>query len=1066
MEQDTGQKESAVKINATDVMQSFEHFEESAKAGFTTQEESLVVYGKFIATAANFFQQPGVEKLPETRSLVNRLFYQYEFTASVPLEFFLRVKDGLNKNVLANGSTPRGDKTWNSELSLIKSETLKEAGVAWQDYTKERGLRERLEQMAQENLGFEEETNLLIDITSIEERRQFIQDQTIDVLSRDEDIRSDLALVNRYKEALKQAQQKEILADAVRIRGLLSAHGEFLQRQDGSLIDELYARSASGQQEKVRAMLVDLEAQAKNPDFIWQRFVNKGYVSKEVVDSFDKIVTLTELQETANILSEYSKSAKAKHLLPFLQKGISAGLLMEMVEGRYDLPDNLIARHIDSLIHFSDVYEEQLSQKQPWSLKKKLVTSAAVAAAVGIMASTPYIIDRMNSSEDPSQSQTEQILEEHEEQNLEEQQEDLKDQKSKVQRGKSTGESTEESGPPSLGNRDSIKPVNDSVEGFKKGKETVFWSLSGNNLTGFYRNSTASYFNPNKEWVINKGFTPLDTTKLSQRAADITLSGKLLATNTTATIPSRDNYLLSLNGFRAEGITGPVNFSRRADENYIMHFSPEDVGKVINISYSLDKSDRSTLLPPTEKELQDMSKKIVDVSELPGYSYGVKPFVTDLGQDSSLSKTDKAKKLEKYVKDELVYSLDPYYSDRYHQEKDNKGFIKAIFDHEKVDCDVANTALVALLRSIDIPSRMAYGFANTGILDKDNRNLVGSEGHGWVESYVDGKWISLDGTPTRMDSSTQRELKKLGLEGGDLGLKEWNDWGDWGGFKEPLTWTGVAVLGGILASELLGAGALGVSALLKRRNEKVARRLSEELEDRAKKYFGNHSYPEIVDNHQGKMSKSYKIPSGVKKILLPHGLPAVITEADRAAFLRRLSHIYPKGSLTTRETSQPDTLEFFTKVLGHGEKETKKRLYDDAYSDARRQFASGFYDIEDEIQEELHVSRSFVFTCDIHLLKKLFDKKLPQDEQQFNQRKTEVISSLYARYQKERTKAVGRKDNILLPPDITMEEFGKSMERLIGFRSVERQMEVAHGKALKSVSRNWKQKLLMPREIV
>ena len=648
---------------------------------------------------------------------------------------------------------------------------------------------------------------------------------------------------------------------------------------------------------------------------------------------------------------------------------------------------------------------------------------------------------------------------------------------------------------PSLGDEDSIKPENGTVESFIKAKDTIYWNLTGSNRTGFYREKTASYFNPvTKKWTINKGFMRLDNATMPQGKPEVNLSGQLFIGSPTVTIPTRDGYLPSLNGFKTDTV-GPVSFSRRADENYIVHFSNEDVGTVVDISFSLDKTNKSTLLPPTQKELQEMSQKIVDVSELYGYDYySVREFVSRLDKQTELSKTEKAIKLEAYVKDELNYSLDPHYSSIYHKEKDNAGFINEIFKIGKVDCDVANTALVALLRSIDIPSRMAYGFANTGILDNDNRKLVGTEGHGWVEAYVDGKWISLDGTPTRMDEATQKALEKFGSQGGasgeegdknsqegkgegkegekkkekekDSGNKP-EDYGlhppDWDPIDpELLKFPKEAGLAGLLLSlEVLGAGAYGASKLLNRGSQKLAGRLKQDLEQRSQRYFGNNLNPSILEVETKRFESDFKrLPPGLSKftMVLPYGIRNLLFEMHDADILARTSHVYPKGNQTTSETSQPDMYEFFTKVLGYGEKYTKRRLYNYAYQDTIIDYNYEYYPIASAIMEELNTNYSFMGKCDEVIVRKLFGigKDLPQDKQDFNLKKTEVVSNLYTRYQRQRRKNL-EQDRNASSPAVSFEDFRKSIERLIQFRVVERQIELAHKKALKSAPWTWRE---------
>jgi len=59
--------------------------------------------------------------------------------------------------------------------------------------------------------------------------------------------------------------------------------------------------------------------------------------------------------------------------------------------------------------------------------------------------------------------------------------------------------------------------------------------------------------------------------------------------------------------------------------------------------------------------------------------------------------------------------LDTRWADYYQQAGSINDFIVRIFEMRKTDCDVANTALIALLRNQGIPARIAFGYATPEI---------------------------------------------------------------------------------------------------------------------------------------------------------------------------------------------------------------------------------------------------------------------------------------------------------------------------------------------------------------
>lgn len=72
----------------------------------------------------------------------------------------------------------------------------------------------------------------------------------------------------------------------------------------------------------------------------------------------------------------------------------------------------------------------------------------------------------------------------------------------------------------------------------------------------------------------------------------------------------------------------------------------------------------------------------------------------------------------------------------------------------KVDCDVANTVFIAILRSrYGIPARLARGFM---VSDGNIRDPF----HAWAEVFYDGRWHTEDATPPATETSLEAEAKK------------------------------------------------------------------------------------------------------------------------------------------------------------------------------------------------------------------------------------------------------------------------------------------------------------------
>ena len=107
---------------------------------------------------------------------------------------------------------------------------------------------------------------------------------------------------------------------------------------------------------------------------------------------------------------------------------------------------------------------------------------------------------------------------------------------------------------------------------------------------------------------------------------------------------------------------------------------------------------------------------------------------------------EKALKIENYLKENYIYSLD--------LKEQNSGVNPVkdfLFNSKKGFCEHYATAMVLMLRSIGIPSRIVTGFAG-GDLNEYGGYLIirQSHAHSWVEAVIDGFWLTFDPTPVKI----------------------------------------------------------------------------------------------------------------------------------------------------------------------------------------------------------------------------------------------------------------------------------------------------------------------------
>ncbi|MBK8188681.1 MAG: transglutaminase domain-containing protein [Cellvibrio sp.] len=113
-----------------------------------------------------------------------------------------------------------------------------------------------------------------------------------------------------------------------------------------------------------------------------------------------------------------------------------------------------------------------------------------------------------------------------------------------------------------------------------------------------------------------------------------------------------------------------------------------------------------------------------------------------LTQDQ-VSNADKAIAIEQYLRTQFTYELQSIF-----QSQHKTPLVPFLFETKKGHCEYFASALVILLRSLDIPARFVTGYSAT-----QQNPLTGYyevhalDGHAWVEAFIEGKgWMILEPT--------------------------------------------------------------------------------------------------------------------------------------------------------------------------------------------------------------------------------------------------------------------------------------------------------------------------------
>jgi hypothetical protein len=130
---------------------------------------------------------------------------------------------------------------------------------------------------------------------------------------------------------------------------------------------------------------------------------------------------------------------------------------------------------------------------------------------------------------------------------------------------------------------------------------------------------------------------------------------------------------------------------------------------------------------------------------------------------------DAAERIESFLRSNYEYSLDKVDYPRLDQD-----FVDHFLFHQKVGyCDHFSTAMVTMLRSLDIPARWVKGFTpgevspvqEGTVQDRTAKHTVivrSLDAHSWVEAYIpDRGWVAFEPTPGFTDET---ELQLSGVE--------------------------------------------------------------------------------------------------------------------------------------------------------------------------------------------------------------------------------------------------------------------------------------------------------------
>lgn len=1057
-EQRNEQEQAIPLVSADDVWGQFADFQQQTQAGFIRQADRLRCYGRFLYTLNFYLRQPDTTAgvTAEKARVVDKIFYHHQDVAAMPIAFCVEASEGVREEILNHGLEPPLCDRWQKELGFLQRATTVELNKVTLGFNLERQVSERLDTLAKSDHADKASIPTQQEIASYDQRLNQIKETTIGLLRKgDPDLAFDITQREQLVKLLGElAQQSSYSPDD--IREVLVKFADYLKKPDGSSwVDDLYLRANIGQHESVRKRVQEILKRVEEPDFIWKRWVEKGYIPVSLLDSFEELTTLTELRDKAVILNGVSSQTKARALAPFVERGVGAGMLLDIAEGRFEFSEDFAKQQIDV---FMRLYDECTEEPKHWSLKRKIIT----AAVVGLIIASPFIYQHFAQYDNPNLgSEIDAIIQQlspeelamlqglgldTEEAGLSSRAAGSTQSNKVIGSDGNQGETGQSSQEYTTGFPNYEKPKNNSPEDVEKAEKTELWGLSGSNLFGYYRMNTASrYYQDANLWVLQRTVSSNQQMDYGVNTS-IALSGTVkIEGDSIIGLPGRGNYKLTKDSIKLTGDSVVYSLRPSTNGTYFLQFSKDDVGKTINISYSLGEADKIVIPQPSSDELKAMRTPMVDINSLPA---DTQQFLKSVAARKDLSTGIKAKVMEKHIQDNFLYSLNPQWSDYY--DAGGLNFFKRLFEIKKADCDVANTALVAILRSQGIPARMVFGYRHVEGVAKTQDKIRGNEAHGWAEAYIGGQWITLDATPAKADEFTQEALKGKPAKALDIQARE--------DFARTIASISSTVgenntIQSLLGLELTNLAILGGSLLLRRRNNAYVDRLIQEVERRSQLYTGNNAglaaYLGSIQIDKVRRNEDYDRQA--YEIFPPFAPIAMMHDVIHFLDLRKFP--FKDSREAVQYSPEPNKLEFLTAALGYPESRIKIGTYNAAYNELRRQVTTEMHNV--------FALANLKGYRDQRVILRLKKIQRPKSLEEWEQVKRKVAEVEYGRYTRAYNKLVAERQAAVrkgkkvqdLPQATSQEDFSQLMNKLFQYKLLLWHMEDVRKKAVQSVSK-------------
>lgn len=470
----------------------------------------------------------------------------------------------------------------------------------------------------------------------------------------------------------------------------------------------------------------------------------------ELIKNVDQIVLDIEVRNLLLIIDQlpgYSAEElillRTKVFSPILKEKFSNSLLLELIEGRYDLTDPTLGGNM--VAAFLPI-RELVKEKKKLTPKQKIiagVTSVLIAASLWAYSQRATRIEDLStqkesvtvSAEDKSATGTESQTTE-----------------------------TESVGLPDF--MDAITPENS-----ERVSTAEIWQIKGKIPTENFVLQSSSFFEHN-QWLFDSQLSPIFVSNQLVNSESMIRSNFFLQNRgQQVVIPVPEGYLIQYLNLNNSETKFEANYSdyqvySNVDGSYILALNnnlEQSVTIDVGFQPAPEKSSRSNaqiLATANNPEFLD-TETLINIEIMDA---DTKAFLDKLKLDRSLSVKNKADRIVDYIKNHFVYSLNKEYSDYYLQGEANGEYVSRAWKVGYGDCDVVNTVTVAFLRYAGISAKLDVGYANnSSLLNKTRNSLDQSEMHGWASFFnpTTDQWEDADATPTAIDPDSADELERL-----------------------------------------------------------------------------------------------------------------------------------------------------------------------------------------------------------------------------------------------------------------------------------------------------------------